>query len=106
MSAGVGPILEGGTMHRIRTASTATLVSAQLALSELGDRIAGGAQHRLDRLREDPEQGAQAAEYAMLGGVSAAACGGLIYVLRESRILEQVATSIFDLITRTVGSWF
>jgi len=93
-------------MHRIRTASTVTAIHARLAVSALGDRVADAAQRRLDLLREDPEQGAQAAEYAMLGGVSAAACGGLIYALKETDALERVVNSILDVLIRTAETWF
>lgn len=92
-------------MHRIRTATTATVVRGQLAATAVGDRLADGAQRRLDPLRDDPERGAQAAEYAMLGGVSAAACGGLIYLLQEDGVLRPVVEGVIDLLVRAIGSW-
>lgn len=92
-------------MHRIRTATTRVAVRSQLGATAACDRLAEGAQRRLDRLREEPEAGAQAAEYAMLGGVSAAACGGLIYLLKETNALERVVQSVVSVLTRTIGSW-
>lgn len=93
-------------MHRIRTATTATLVRAQVATANAGDRLAEGAQHRLDRLREVPESGAQTAEYAMLGGVGAAMCGGLIFFLKDSDVLGSLLKAVFRTLTKTVGTWF
>lgn len=52
------------------------------------------------------EQGAQAAEYAMLGGVSAAACGALIAILKNPSTLERVVDAVVGALTRLVGSWF
>lgn len=52
------------------------------------------------------ETGAQAAEYAMLGGVSAAACGGLIIVFNTSDLLGSLVGSIVDTLAGVVGSWF
>lgn len=93
-------------MNRISTAATATVVRGHLAVSALGDRIAEGAQRRLDPLREEPEQGAQAAEYAMLGGVSAAACGGLVWLLREDGILRPLVEGVLSTMLQRVQNWF
>ena len=93
-------------MHPIRTATTRLSVRSQLGATAVSERLGEGAQRRLDRLREEPEAGAQAAEYAMLGGVSAAACSVLIYLLKETNALQRVVDSVVTVLTRTVGSWF
>ncbi len=93
-------------MDRIRTAATATAVRGQLAAAALGERVAGGAQRRVELLREEPERGAQAAEYAMLGGVSAAACGGLVIILKQEDTLGRLVTGVVGLLLRAVRAWF
>lgn len=59
----------------------------------------------LARLRED-ESGAQAAEYAMLGGVSAAACGGLVEILTEPDVLRIIVDAVLEALSSAVGGWF
>lgn len=67
-----------------------------------------GGRSRIGRLaaRLHDETGAQAAEYAMLGGVSAAACGGLIVVFNTSDVLGSFVGTIVDTLAGVVGSWF
>jgi Flp pilus assembly pilin Flp len=69
-------------------------------------RLRAGFQRRVRRLRDDAEAGAQAAEYAMLGGVSAAACGTLIWWFKQPATLERVVTGIIDGLSRVIGGWF
>jgi Flp pilus assembly pilin Flp len=52
------------------------------------------------------ETGAQAAEYAMLGGVSAAACGGLVVVFNTSDLIPALASTVMDILSTFMGSWF
>lgn len=61
---------------------------------------------RTRRLDPQDERGAQAAEYAMLGGVSAAACGALVAILKNPSTLERVVDAVIGGLTRLVGSWF
>lgn len=91
-------------MDRLTDASTRVAARGQLAGADAREWLAEVAQHRLDRLRD--ESGAQAAEYAMLGGVSASACGALIYLLRETDALDRVVSTVVDTLTNTIGSWF
>jgi Flp pilus assembly pilin Flp len=51
------------------------------------------------------ERGAQAAEYAMLGGVSAAACGALVAVLKNKSTLSNLVDVVFNGLVRLVGQW-
>lgn len=52
------------------------------------------------------EDGAQAVEYAMLGGVAAAVCGALIVILRNPAVLRGIIDAVIAALVRVVGSWF
>lgn len=52
------------------------------------------------------ERGSQTAEYAMLGGVGAAACGALIALLKNKDTLGTLVEAVFNGLARFVGSWF
>lgn len=56
------------------------------------------------RLHEDT--GAQAAEYAMLGGVSAAACSALMVLLRNPETMQGVIEAVVGALGSFIGSWF
>ena len=72
------------------------------------DLAVAGAQARVEsRLaRLHDETGAQAAEYAMLGGVSAAACSGLVALLRDQDTLSTIVDAVITSLGQFVGSWF
>lgn len=91
-------------MHRLTDTSARLAARGHVMGTEAREWLAGAAQRRLDRLRD--ETGAQAAEYAMLGGVSAAACGALVYLLKETDALDAVVSTVVDTLTKTIGSWF
>lgn len=57
-----------------------------------------------ERLRLE-ERGSQAAEYAMLGGVSAAACGALVALLKNKSTLARLGEVVFSGLIRLVGQW-
>lgn len=76
-------------------------VGGQLRAHELADTV----RTRLNDIHHD-DQGAQAAEYAMLGGVSAAACGGLVAILSNTQILEKLVKAVVDTLVSAVGRWF
>lgn len=59
---------------------------------------------RLAALAE--ERGSQTAEYAMLGGVGAAACGALIALLKNKETLGTLVDAVINGLARFVGSWF
>lgn len=52
------------------------------------------------------ERGSQTAEYAMLGGVGAAACGTLIALLKNRSTLGRLVEAVFEGLASFVGSWF
>lgn len=57
-------------------------------------------------VRLNDETGAQAAEYAMLGGVSAAACGGLVTLLKGTDLLESIVSAVVETVVGFIASWF
>jgi len=59
---------------------------------------------RMSRLRQ--ERGSQTAEYAMIGGVGAAACGTLIALLRNREFLGGLVDAVFDGLASFARSWF
>jgi hypothetical protein len=95
-------------MHRsTRTSPTVTLaVHAQLAGGDLRDAVIDRAQRRIARLRDDGEAGSQTAEYAMLGGVGAAACGGLVALLKNEDFLQRILEAVVSGLTKAVKGWF
>ena len=52
------------------------------------------------------ERGSQTAEYAMIGGVGAAACGTLIALLRNREFLGRLVEAVFDGLATFARSWF
>jgi len=94
-------------MHRtLSEATLAVAVRAHTARADLTDALVGAAERRLARLRDDGEAGAQAAEYAMLGGVSAAACGALVALFKNEDVLQRVVDAVVSALTRVIRAWF
>lgn len=93
-------------MHRITDPLLGATVRAEMLRTDLSSRAVNAAIRRSAPVRADGERGAQAAEYAMLGGVSAAACGTFALLLKREGTLEPVVSTIVGLLTRTVRSWF
>jgi Flp pilus assembly pilin Flp len=83
-----------------------TAVRLHLHAADVGQRIDDVAQRRLGVWRDDGERGAQAAEYAMLGGVSAAACSALVAILKNRSTLQTLVESIVSALTSVVEGWF
>jgi Flp pilus assembly pilin Flp len=76
-------------------------VRTTLAGARARERLVNGLTVRLGE-----EHGAQAAEYAMLGGVSAAACGALITLLKQPKTMETVVSAVLSGLARAVRAWF
>jgi hypothetical protein len=95
-------------MHRMTRPSPGLTVAvrAQIAATDARDAFIDGAERRLARLRDDGERGSQTAEYAMLGGVAAAACSGLIALLKDKKFLDRVLDTVVDALTKVVRTWF
>lgn len=87
--------------------SQALLVRGHLALDEARARAEAGLARRARVLREDGERGAQAVEYAMLGGVSAAACTVVITVINNNQdFISQLLGIVFGGLGRVARRWF
>lgn len=54
----------------------------------------------------DGERGAQAAEYAMLGGVSAAACTALVTIFKNKSTLATIVESVVNALGKVIEGWF
>lgn len=80
-------------------------VRLQLSTADLGQRIDAAAERRAELL-QDGERGAQAAEYAMLGGVSAAACTGLVAILKNRETLGTLVEAVITTLGNVIEGWF
>ena len=92
------------TTHLADTGRRAA-VRLQLSAADLGHRVDAAARRRLELWRE-PERGAQAAEYAMLGGVSAAACTGLVAILKNRETLGTLVEAVITTLGNVIEGWF
>lgn len=73
-------------------------VRASIAVDGAAGRLSEHLAARQRALRDDGERGAQAAEYAMLGGVAAAGCGTMVVVLQEQQ--DELGSQIGEWISR------
>ena len=58
------------------------------------------------RLSPDDEEGAQAVEYAMIGGLGAGLIGLLWSIISRTGLLERVVESLLASLVDLVTSWF
>ncbi|HEX6257789.1 MAG TPA: hypothetical protein VFZ70_18415 [Euzebyales bacterium] len=87
--------------------SLTTIVRRVDAASRIGAAGAGTAlERRVAALRARSERGAQAAEYAMLGGVSAAACTGLVALFKNRETLRVLVDAVIGTLGRVIEGWF
>lgn len=77
-------------------------VRRRLAAADAGAELS----RRVAELRDRAEHGAQAAEYAMLGGVSAAACTGLVALLKNKETLRALVEAVIGTLGRVIEGWF
>lgn len=69
-----------------------------------GGAVTASRTRRLARRVRRSEEGSQVAEYAMVGGVGAAACGAVIVVVNQGGFLENLLNGpIFDAISGLVS---
>jgi hypothetical protein len=87
---------------------TARAVAVRTAMvgDDLHARLLEGARLRATTFRDDGERGSQTAEYAMVGGVGAAAAGALIACIKNKDVLERVMESVLTALFRSIRSWF
>ncbi|MBW3604314.1 MAG: hypothetical protein KY460_05250, partial [Actinobacteria bacterium] len=83
----------------LTTLSRRVAVDAHVGGAGLAHRIDAALRSRGMPAIGDDERGAQAAEYAMLGGVSAAACTGLVAILKNKETLR----TLVDAVVGTLG---
>ena len=93
------------TTHLATTAQR-TAARLHMAAGGLGQRIDEVAERYLGAWRDDGERGAQAAEYAMLGGVSAAACTGLVAILKNRETLKTLVDAVLKTLGNVIEGWF
>jgi len=92
--------------EQLTTIALRTGVGARLAAADVGARAVGAAARRVAPLRDHAERGAQAAEYAMLGGVSAAACSGLVAILKNRETLRALVDAVIGTLSKVIEGWF
>jgi hypothetical protein len=81
-------------------------VGVRLAATDVGARVVDAAGRHVAPLRGHAERGAQAAEYAMLGGVSAAACSGLVAILKNKETLGALVDAVIGTLSKVIEGWF
>jgi hypothetical protein len=81
-------------------------VGVRLAATDVGARVVDAAGRHVAPLRGHAERGAQAAEYAMLGGVSAAACSGLVAILKNRETLRALVDAVIGTLSKVIEGWF
>lgn len=91
-------------MHRNPTIPLA--VRGRVLAGDAAARAEEVVSRRVVRLRDDDEDGAQAVEYAMIGGLGAAAIGLLWTLLKGSGLIEKVLSALLDALVELVTSWF
>lgn len=94
---------------RIDDLVLAAAVRSELAAADTAGRLAARLDARQHTLRDDGERGAQAAEYAMLGGVAAAGCGTMVVVLNSQQdtlggLVSEWLGRVFDFASSWLGS--
>ena len=65
-----------------------------------------GTTGRLQQLRARDEDGAQAVEYAMIGGLGAGLIGLLWSIISRTGLLDRVTEVLLTSLTDLVKSWF
>jgi Flp pilus assembly pilin Flp len=89
----------------MQTIARRAAVGAHLGAADAGQLLAA-AWSRAGLDGRDDEHGAQAAEYAMLGGVSAAACTGLVALLKNRSTLKSLVDAVLSTLGKVVEGWF
>jgi hypothetical protein len=90
---------------QLTTISRRVCVGARMAVADIGSGLSAAARRRA-AVREYPEHGAQAAEYAMLGGVSAAACTGLVAIFKNKETLRTLVDAVIGTLGKVIEGWF
>ncbi len=91
--------------RHMQTVAQRAVVGAQLGATDVGQRLAA-VWSRTGLASQAGERGAQAAEYAMLGGVSAAACTGLVALFKNRNTLKTLVEAVLSTLGKVVEGWF
>ncbi len=92
------------TSRSLSDHARAAAVRATLAGDDLHARLLASARRRAGAL--DDDRGSQTAEYAMVGGVGAAAAGALITCIKNKDIFDRVMEGVVAALLKTIKSWF
>jgi hypothetical protein len=86
-------------------AVTGAAVRVAIAGGDLRDRLADAVARRVRRAAAD-DTGSMTAEYAMVGGVGAAAAGAFIACLKNQDVIESVLRAVVSSVIRSIRGWF
>lgn len=90
----------------LTTATRRAAVGAHVGAGALASRLEALARRHGDVIAADAERGAQAAEYAMLGGVSAAACSALVALFKNKETLRTLVDAVVGTLGSVIEGWF
>jgi hypothetical protein len=90
----------------VTTVSRRAAVGGRIGAAHLASRIEALARRHGELGAEGGEHGAQAAEYAMLGGVSAAACTALVGLFKNKDTLRTLVDTVIGALGKVVEGWF
>ncbi len=86
--------------------TTPVSVPGRNAAGHTADGVAETLSRRVERLRDDGEAGAQAVEYAMIGGLGAGLIGLLWSIISRTGLLDRVVETLLSALVELVTSWF
>jgi hypothetical protein len=96
------PITAAGRAGTLSEASRALAVRTQIAGHDLAGRLGS----RLRAASSEDDRGSMTAEYAMVGGVGAAAAGALITCFKQRDVIERILELAIQVISRAIRSWW
>lgn len=95
-----------GVNRYVTTISRRAAVAGRVGAAELAARADALARRHADVAADAGERGAQAAEYAMLGGVSAAACTALVALFKNKETLRTLVDAVIGTLGKVIEGWF
>ncbi len=96
---------QGAAMHRNPCVASVPVVDGRHAGDEPASALRGGLSRRVERLRDDGEEGAQAVEYAMIGGLGAGLIGLLWAIVGRTGILDKVIEALLSVLIELITGW-
>jgi hypothetical protein len=94
-------------MSHLNLSDTTRHLAVRAAVTRQGaaERLLDGARRRAAALADD-ERGSQTAEYAMVGGVGAAAAGALIACIKNTDVLGRIVEAVLRSMFSGIKGWF